>query len=92
MVQGIGSLAGSGLNAAVGRPAPGFSALLDGALGKVNAAQVEASHAVQAAAVGKGSLEAAVVATEKADLELTMAVEVRNKLLTAYQSVMNMQL
>ncbi|GAB4387984.1 MAG: flagellar hook-basal body complex protein FliE [Thermodesulfovibrionales bacterium] len=90
-VNGIG--AGSPL---VGRAARkedasgAFGAAMKEALGKVNEIQGEAEKAIQELASG-GDITSAVLAMEKADLSFQIMVEVRNKLVSAYEEIMRMQ-
>ncbi len=52
----------------------------------------KADTQMQKLAVGKSNdLQAVVMATEKADLSFKLLVQVRNKLLEAYQEIMRMQ-
>lgn len=52
----------------------------------------EADTQMQKLAVGKSNdLQEVVMATEKADLSFKLLVQVRNKLLEAYQEIMRMQ-
>jgi len=68
----------------------GFDSVLKDAVGKVSEIQNEAEKAVQELASG-GDITQAVVAMEKADLSFQVMVEVRNKLLSAYEEIMRMQ-
>ena len=58
----------------------------------VNEAQKNSDKAIQALATGKTDNVAEVmIATEKADIALKLMVQVRNKIIDAYQEVMKMQ-
>ncbi|MBF0486634.1 MAG: flagellar hook-basal body complex protein FliE [Nitrospirae bacterium] len=70
--------------------AGGFDAALNEAFTKVNAIQQEADKAVQDLTKG-GDVTNAVMAMQKADMSFQLMVEVRNRLLTAYDDVMRMQ-
>ncbi|KWT85141.1 MAG: flagellar hook-basal body complex protein FliE [Nitrospirota bacterium] len=70
--------------------AGGFDTALREAFSKVNAIQQEADKAVDALAKG-GDVNNAVMAMQKADMSFQLMVEVRNRLLTAYDEVMRMQ-
>lgn len=88
-----GAGAGSPLLDRTGRKeeAPGaFGAAMSEALGKVNEIQGEADKAIQELAQG-GDITKAVLAMEKADLSFQIMVEVRNKLVSAYEEIMRMQ-
>jgi len=69
-----------------------FADTLKQALGEVNRLQVEADQASVALVTGGAKdLHQVVIATEKAGLALQLAIQVRNKVLEAYQEIMRMQ-
>ncbi|RME15109.1 MAG: flagellar hook-basal body complex protein FliE [Bdellovibrio sp.] len=69
-----------------------FSATLKSAIEKVNALQVDADKKAEDLAVGKAkSIHEVMIAAEKADIAFKLMVQVRNKLLDAYQEIMKMQ-
>ncbi len=71
---------------------PGFADLLKGAVEKVNAMQHEAGRLEDAVAKGESvSIHQAVIAGEKAGLSFKLMMQVRNKMLDAYEEVMRMQ-
>lgn len=69
-----------------------FGASLADALGSVNDAQLSAKvlKADYAAEAGDASLTDVMIAAQKADLSFRAMTEVRNKLVNAYQEIMNM--
>jgi flagellar hook-basal body complex protein FliE len=69
-----------------------FGSLLQNAIGQVNSAQQTAGGMQTAFENGSGdaSLAEVMIATQKADLSFRAMTEVRNKLVTAYQDIMNM--
>ncbi len=67
-----------------------FGAVLQDAIGKVASVQKEADTAIKELASG-GDITQAVLAMEKADMSFQLMVEVRNKLIGAYEEVMRMQ-
>jgi flagellar hook-basal body complex protein FliE len=71
-------------------PAAGFGDLVQEALGKLSQVQDNADKAVKELASGGDPAEA-IIAMEKADMDFQLMVEVRNKLISAYQEVMRMQ-
>jgi flagellar hook-basal body complex protein FliE len=73
----------------VGESGAGFDQMLQEALGRISQVQSDAERAVQELASGDPT--EAIVAMEKADMNFQLMVEVRNKLISAYQTVMNMQ-
>jgi len=88
-----GASAGQGLpqvKPAGKEPASGFDEMMQEAIGKISQVQNDADKAVQAMASGGDPTEA-IVSMEKADMNFQLMIEVRNKLISAYQTVMNMQ-
>jgi flagellar hook-basal body complex protein FliE len=70
-----------------------FSTWLSGAIEDVNRQIVAADVEVQKLAVGDATnLHQVMISLEKAKLSFEMVVQVRNKLLEAYQDVMRMQI
>lgn len=67
-----------------------FESVLQDAIGKVASVQKEADTAIKELASG-GDITQAVLAMEKADMSFQLMVEVRNKLISAYEEVMRMQ-
>jgi flagellar hook-basal body complex protein FliE len=74
-------------------PQPGFLDTLNQALQSVSAAQGQATTAEASfsAGVPGATLAKALVANDRAAVAWNATVSVRNELVTAYQSVMNMQ-
>src|SRR5580704_12368300 len=69
-----------------------FADTLKDAVGSVNTLQVSSDKAAQDLATGRTDNVADVmIATEKADIALRLMVQVRNKIIDAYQEVMKMQ-
>jgi flagellar hook-basal body complex protein FliE len=69
-----------------------FSDTLKDAIQSVNTLQQDADTKVQNLATGKTqNLHETMIATEKADIALRLMVQVRNKIIDAYQEVMKMQ-
>ena len=61
-------------------------------VGEVNSKQITASQTVNnLQAGGNVSLHQAVIAMEESNVSFQLMVEVRNKLLDAYQEIMKMQ-
>ena len=84
----IAPSAGSG----EGPDGPSFAETLRQALGEVSAAQDTASETVQAYLRGEPvELHQVMAAGEEAGIALEMLVELRNKLMEAYRTVINMQ-
>ena len=72
---------------------PDFSALLKESVNKVNEMQKESGAAKTAFEQGDPNtdLGEVMVAVQKADVSFQAATQVRNKLITAYREIMNMQ-
>jgi flagellar hook-basal body complex protein FliE len=69
-----------------------FADMLGNAIGQVNQAQIQSDQAAQGLINGDDvNLHNVMIAAEKAQITLGTAVEVRNKVIDAYQSVMRMQ-
>ncbi len=68
----------------------GFDGLMQEAMGKLSQVQTNTEAAVKELASG-GDPSQAILAMEKADMDFQLMVEVRNKLISAYQQIMNMQ-
>ncbi len=70
-----------------------FASLLSDSIGQVNALQRESQEMKTAFEMGDPSIDIpeVMIAVQKASLSFEAITEVRNKLLSAYQEVMNMQ-
>jgi flagellar hook-basal body complex protein FliE len=69
----------------------GFGELLAESLRKVDALQQDADEAVAQIAQGEGlGIQEAMVAIEKTDVAFKLMMEVRQKILDAYQDIMRM--
>jgi flagellar hook-basal body complex protein FliE len=71
---------------------PEFIDTLKQTLQQAQQIQGEADQKVASLVTGQGGdIQSAMVAVEKANLSFDMAIEVRNKIVQAYQDVYNMQ-
>jgi flagellar hook-basal body complex protein FliE len=69
-----------------------FADTLKEAVGTVNTLQKDADKQAQNLATGKTTdIPQVMMAAEKADIALRMMVQVRNKIISAYEEVMKMQ-
>lgn len=69
-----------------------FEAAITNALNDVSGIQNEATKAIESFARGEiKDIHTVAIAVQKADLSLQTLLQVRNKLLTAYQQIMRMQ-
>jgi flagellar hook-basal body complex protein FliE len=87
---GVSSLGQDNATPAVGSKS--FAEVFSSALDDVNKLQQDASQASTNLATGKiQDISEVTVATEKATLALQLTMQVRNKILDAYQEIMRMQ-
>ncbi len=84
---------GSALQPGAATPAAdgGFKSVLKTAIQDVNTLQLQADDAVAKLQANKGSMHEALIAMEKASLSFQTMLQVRNKIVDAYQEVMRMQ-
>ena len=70
-----------------------FSEMLSGAIGEVEGARASANQSVQRFLSGDGGdLHSTILASQRADLEFQMFMQVRNKIVSAYQEIMKLQM
>jgi flagellar hook-basal body complex protein FliE len=83
----------SGSAPANAAPSQDFAALLQSAVDEVNNAEMGARQLTRQFEAGNSevNLQDVVLSLQKASLSFQTMVQVRNKLVTAYQEVMNMQ-
>jgi len=71
---------------------PSFLNHLQQAMGKVDQAQSNRDNVVESMVAGEiGEVHDVMIAAEEAQLTIEMMIEVRNKLLESYNSIMQMQ-
>ena len=77
----------------VGKPdSPSFSEMLKESIEEVNDLKIEADKAIENLAAGKsGDIQGTIIALDKADVSFKLMMEVRNKIVSAYQEVMRTQ-
>jgi len=85
---------GSSANSAPAAGGADFSSMLKSAIDQVNETQQQAGKLADAFEKGDGSVDLTevMVSLQKARVTFQAMVEVRNKLVTAYQDVMNMSI
>jgi flagellar hook-basal body complex protein FliE len=93
-VQGVSSAVNSvGLNQVSSSQDTGFATYLTQALDQVNALSNNADQlATEFAAGGPVTVDQLMIAEQKASLAVDLVVQVRNRIVNAYQSIMNMQI
>jgi flagellar hook-basal body complex protein FliE len=70
-----------------------FQSMLNSAISDVNNQQVEGYNAMEGIATGKvTNLQEAVQKIEEAELSMKLALEVKNKAISAYKEIMRMQI
>jgi flagellar hook-basal body complex protein FliE len=69
----------------------GFASLLEGAIHSVEQPRADANQAIQNLLSGDEELHTVALATQKAELAFEFGLQVRNKVVSAYQEVMRMQ-
>jgi flagellar hook-basal body complex protein FliE len=70
-----------------------FGEILGSAIGEVEGARASANQSVERFLSGQGEdLHSTILASQRADLEFQMFMQVRNKIVSAYQEVMKMQM
>jgi flagellar hook-basal body complex protein FliE len=75
-----------------GKSESGFSDVLKDAVRQVDDLQSEATAKVQELLAGQGGdVHSAMIAVEKADLTFQLMMQVRNKVVQAYQEISRMQ-
>ena len=75
-----------------GQDTPCFSDMLNQSISDVNRLQLEADQAVKDFTLGKSSgIHETMIALEKADISFQLLMQVRNKLISAYEVIMRTQ-
>ena len=70
---------------------PSFETRLKGALGEVNQKQEEADAAIGGVVQGKTGIHEGMLALQEAGIAMKALLQVRNKVISAYNDVMKMQ-
>ncbi len=84
--------AGSAQAGRGGKAAGGFARILEGTLEQVDQLQNSADRArVELATGASGDIHQTMIAVEKASVAFELMLQVRNKLISAYETVMRMQ-
>jgi len=91
----IAGIGGVGNPTAVGKSGKAngavFDEILSDAVGKISQVQKDTETAVRELSSG-GDVTGAIIAMEKADMTFQLMVEVRNRLITAYEEIMRMSI
>ncbi len=86
--SGVSSAAGTG---PAGQPGD-FSKVLMDSIGEVNRLQSEAADATRRFAAGQTNVAEVMLAVQKADIAYSMLMEIKNKLMDAYQEIQQMRI
>ena len=71
----------------------GFDTYLKQALGEVNQLQAKAGQAInELVGEGKGDLQETIIALQKADVSFRLMMQIRNKVMEAYEAIIRMQI
>ena len=81
----------SGITALNNKAGGNFETVINNAMGQVAQMQNDVEKAVNELATG-GDITSAIIAVQKADATFQLMIEVRNKLINAYEQVMRMQI
>lgn len=91
-IVGLGGPEGAGQAGKAKEGDGSFASVLKKSLGEVNAMQQKADAAITALATGeKVSLHETMIAMEQADVSFRLMMQVRNKIVEAYQEILRMQ-
>ena len=78
---------------ALGDTGTSFKDILSSAIGEVESSRNSAAQSVQQFLSGNGDdLHSTILATQRAELEFQMFMQVRNKVVSAYQEIMKLQM
>ena len=81
----------SGVTGSKNKADGNFESVINNAMGQVTQMQNDVEKAVNELATG-GDITSAIIAVQKADASFQVMTEVRNKLISAYEQVMRMQI
>jgi|SRR5215813_13232341 len=88
----VASVRSPSVNSAPQSQGDNFQTQLKQALGEVNDLTQQADQAIrQLVGEGKGDLQETIMAMEKADVSFRLMMQIRNKILEAYQEIVRMQ-
>ena len=88
----INSISGPQRAAATGKPGE-FSSVMESAIQGVDQSRAQANQTIQSLLNGEGAeLHTAALAVQKAEMAFEFGLQVRNKVISAYQEVMKMQI
>ncbi|MEO5954611.1 MAG: flagellar hook-basal body complex protein FliE [Nitrospiraceae bacterium] len=84
---------GTASQASGGTPSAGFMDTLQHAISKANDIQLQASQATDALMTGQSqNVHGTMVALQEADISFQLMMQIRNKLVSAYEDIQRMQM
>jgi flagellar hook-basal body complex protein FliE len=86
---GLPKIGAGDTNAAAGS-GPGFAEALGKVVEAVESTESQADTAVTGMLAGKTDVHDAMIALQRAEMSLQLTVQIRNKLVSAYQDIMRM--
>jgi flagellar hook-basal body complex protein FliE len=89
-ISALGHAAAGAATPSSSTPGAGFGDALGKLLESVQGSSAEANTAVGRMLDGSGDVHEAMIALQRADVMLQLTVQIRNKLVQAYQDVMRM--
>jgi flagellar hook-basal body complex protein FliE len=99
ILSAIAPADGTGMSGATGMMTPGlptgdaagsFASSLERLVSSVETSGAQANEAIVSMTDGTGDVHDAMIALQRADLTLQLTVQIRNKLVNAYQEIMRM--
>lgn len=69
-----------------------FASIMDGVIQGIEQPRQEANRSIQSLLNGEGELHTVALSVQRADLAFQLGLQVRNKVISAYQEIMKMQL
>lgn len=90
----LANLTGKGLKPekVVHDPLSDFKKVMQGSIQEVNSLLNQADRTTQEMVLGKQDIHQAMVNLEQANLSLRLMLQVRNKMISAYEEIMRMQI
>ena len=93
LIAGLDIISAPEKKESTGNESKNFMDILMGAIGNVNTLQKNAEASAEKLALGDESyLHNTMISYEKANLALQLTVEVRNRIMEAYQEIMRIQM
>ena len=89
-VPGVTSIGAPAAPKAEGAGGPGFGESLSRLVNAVDSTSESANTAIDQMLDGSGDVHTAMIALQRSELALQLTVQVRNKLVQAYQDIMKM--